>query len=380
MGTHPIFESDFDCLTEMSDNDDEEYDVKLDSPKRDSSDPKPLLQERKETEKRTSSPSVKKDKQERPRYQVGETLWCYDGPDLYPAKCMKLEHDGKMYSYLIHYNGWSKTYDEWMYDDDSRLACAPRSGRSSPSTRSKTPSPIKIEGEKREKTLAKPSPLVLGDATSAVKPKAEKQAKTTKEKVAKAKTNRQKVKKAAVLPKPRRPNAATEYQKRFVLRVVLPECLKDVLQDDHDFITKQQKIIPIPATPTAADIFAEFGGDDFEPFFNKVLSSKLLYKFERPMFADFLRQFRNDQVDTDAQRYPNEAPPPARVYGFAHLVRYVYHLDQVLFDVDTDFAHVHTTINSLQRFVDFLAAKCAQLHLPTNYHETAPAYHRRAQS
>ena len=21
---------------------------------------------------------------------------------------MKLEHDGKMYSYLIHYNGWSK--------------------------------------------------------------------------------------------------------------------------------------------------------------------------------------------------------------------------------------------------------------------------------
>lgn len=92
----------------MSDNDDEEYDVKLDSPKRDSSDPKPLLQERKETEKRTSSPSVKKDKQERPRYQVGETLWCYDGPDLYPAKCMKLEHDGKMYSYLIHYNGWSK--------------------------------------------------------------------------------------------------------------------------------------------------------------------------------------------------------------------------------------------------------------------------------
>ena len=66
-----------------------------------------MLQERKETEKRTSSPSVKKDK-ERPRYQVGETLWCYDGPDLYPAKCMKLEHDGKMYSYLIHYNGWSK--------------------------------------------------------------------------------------------------------------------------------------------------------------------------------------------------------------------------------------------------------------------------------
>lgn len=143
--------------------------------------------------------------------------------------------------------------------------------------------------------------------------------------MAKAKTNRaQKVKKTALLPKPKRPNAATDYQKRFVLRVILPECLKDVLQDDHDFITKQQKIIPIPTSPTASDLFAEFGNADFEPFFNKVLSSKLLYKFERPMFADFLRQFRNEQVDTDAQRYPEGAPPPAKVYGFAHLVSFYF--------------------------------------------------------
>jgi len=63
----------------MSDNDDDEYDVKYDSPKLEADDPKPSLLERREGEKRTSSPSVKSDERPKPRYQKGETLWCYDG-------------------------------------------------------------------------------------------------------------------------------------------------------------------------------------------------------------------------------------------------------------------------------------------------------------
>ena len=61
-------------------------------------------------------------------------------------------------------------------------------------------------------------------------------------------------------------------------------------------------------------------------------------------------------------------------------VRFVYHLDLILFDVDTDFASCHSTVRSLQLLVDFLAEKCPQFHRPENYRETAPAYHRRAQS
>jgi hypothetical protein len=40
---------------------------------------------------------------------------------VYAAKCLEIDHDGNQWSYLIHYNGWSKTYDEWMFDDDARL-------------------------------------------------------------------------------------------------------------------------------------------------------------------------------------------------------------------------------------------------------------------
>ena len=117
-----------------------------------------------------------------------------------------------------------------------------------------------------------------------------------------------------------------DYQKRFVLRIVLPECLKSLLQDDHDFVTKQQKIIPIPARVTGVELFAEFrekhkDTTDFESFFNKILSSKLLYKFERPMFADFLRSYRDEL--TDAQQYPTNAPKPAEIYGFTHMVSFI---------------------------------------------------------
>ena len=59
---------------------------------------------------------------------------------------------------------------------------------------------------------------------------------------------------------------------------------------------------------------------DFEMYFNNVLSAKLLYKFERPMLADFLRKYRDK--DSDAQKYPENAPSPAEIYGFNHLVSY----------------------------------------------------------
>ena len=57
------------------------------------------------------------------------------------------------------------------------------------------------------KKKSKLSPLVLGEQP--VKPKTEKPAKNAKEKVAKAKSNRQKIKKITVQPKPKRPNAPT---------------------------------------------------------------------------------------------------------------------------------------------------------------------------
>ena len=70
-------------------SDDEDYvgsGSKYDSLQLDPEDPKPSLLERKDAEKRTSSPSIKSD-MPKPRFERGQTLYCYDGPDLYPVSC-----------------------------------------------------------------------------------------------------------------------------------------------------------------------------------------------------------------------------------------------------------------------------------------------------
>lgn len=37
----------------------------------------------------------------KPRYQKGDSLKCLDGDDVYSARCVKIEHDGNQYSYLV---------------------------------------------------------------------------------------------------------------------------------------------------------------------------------------------------------------------------------------------------------------------------------------
>jgi len=139
--------------------------------------------------------------------------------------------------------------------------------------------------------------------------------------------------------KPKRANAPTgkffeshdrksifglDYQKRFVLHIVLPEVLKEALQDDYEFIAKQQKLMDMPVAKSVKDILEDFSkltGEsitDYEQYFNSALGSKLLYKFERPKLADFLRKFRDE--GSDAQKYPEKAPKPSEIYGFPHLV------------------------------------------------------------
>ena len=50
----------------------------------------------------------------------------------------------------------------------------------------------------------------------------------------------------------------SDYQKRFVLHIVLPEVLKEALQDDYEFIAKQQKLMDMPVAKSVKDILEDF--------------------------------------------------------------------------------------------------------------------------
>ena len=62
------------------------------------------------------------------------------------------------------------------------------------------------------------------------------------------------------------------------------------------------------------------------------------------------------------------------------LAAILYHLDMVLCEIDTEFSECLKAIKTLQKIVDYLQTLVPELHKPELYHETAPEYHRRAQS
>ena len=52
----------------------------------------------------------------------------------------------------------------------------------------------------------------------------------------------------------------------------------------------------------------------------------------------------------------------------------------VLCEIDTEFSECLKAIKTLQKIADYLQTLVPELHKPELYLETAPEYHRRAQS
>lgn len=44
-------------------------------------------------------------------FKEGEKVLCFHGPLIYEAKCLKAKEGDK---FLIHYQGWNKSWDEWV--------------------------------------------------------------------------------------------------------------------------------------------------------------------------------------------------------------------------------------------------------------------------
>ncbi|XP_042887458.1 mortality factor 4-like protein 1 [Penaeus japonicus] len=111
------------------------------------------------------------------------------------------------------------------------------------------------------------------------------------------------------------------------VRVKLPDELKPALVDDWDLINRQRKLPVVPARVTVDTILADYikaktSTKSITPnkesavqevvaglreYFNVMLGTQLLYKFERPQYADILQEHKDKQASD--------------IYGFIHLIR-----------------------------------------------------------
>uniref|UniRef100_A0A669E4X5 Mortality factor 4-like protein 1 n=1 Tax=Oreochromis niloticus TaxID=8128 RepID=A0A669E4X5_ORENI len=297
-----------------------------------------------------------------PSSKIGERVLCFHGPLLYEAKCVKINIKDKQIKYFIHYSGWNKNWDEWV--PESRVLKYVDSNLQKQRELQRANQDHYVEGKMRGQAPNKKIPAASqkndvsgGDPTH---PPRKKRARVD-------------------------PTVESEetFINRVEVKVKIPEELKPWLVDDWDLITRQKQLFHLPAKKNVDAVLEDYanykksrGNSDSKEFavnevvagireyFNVMLGTQLLYKFERPQYADILA----NHPDT----------PMSQIYGAPHLLRLFVRIGAMLAYTPLDEKSLALLLSYLQDFLKYLVKNSASLFNASDYEVAPPEYHRKA--
>ncbi|NWU11887.1 MO4L1 protein, partial [Cephalopterus ornatus] len=345
----------------------------------------------------------------------GERVLCFHGPLLYEAKCVKVAIKDKQVKYFIHYSGWNKKNSRILGEGslkmkgDSEISDEVRTSRRCctdalfspwdewvPESRVLKYVDTNLQKQK-ELQKANQEQYAEGKMRGAA-PGKKTSGLQQKNVEVKTKKNKQKTpgigegSSTSETPQPPRkkrarvdPTVESEetFMNRVEVKVKIPEELKPWLVDDWDLITRQKQLFYLPAKKNVDSILEDYanykksrGNTDnkeyavnevvagIKEYFNVMLGTQLLYKFERPQYAEILA----DHPDA----------PMSQVYGAPHLLRLFVRIGAMLAYTPLDEKSLALLLNYLHDFLKYLAKNSSALFSASDYEVAPPEYHRKA--
>ncbi|KAH9916514.1 MRG-domain-containing protein [Fomitopsis serialis] len=259
-------------------------------------------------------------------FTPNERVLCYHGPLVYEAKVLKMDHwdesNTKLGSvgphYFVHYKGWKQTWDEWV--QPSRL--------------------LKFNETNiaLQKALQAQASAAQGSSSASAAKGANKSAS--------AKDSARLGRKDGGTRGTKRGREEDESSKRPEMRLNVPESLKSLLVDDWEAVTKNNQLVSLPRTPNVVQLLEEFKTHvlaekpphlrdpavllptiiaGLQTYFERALGANLLYRFERPQYAEIRKKYVTGPTVIVGQEKEMSA-----IYGAEHLLRMLVSLPQMV--------------------------------------------------
>ncbi|CAG8461682.1 7002_t:CDS:10 [Paraglomus brasilianum] len=160
-----------------------------------------------------------------------------------------------------------------------------------------------------------------------------------------------------------------EFLNRPELQVSIPEALKAKLIDDWEHIILRGELVPLPRQPTVIEILNQYidekskaaiakgersdihseVANGIKVYFEKVLSTMLLYASERQQLSDMKTKYEDKTY--------------SEIYGAEHLLRLFVELPQLLAHTNIDEATAVSLVEHLVNFLRFLEKNETQYFL-----------------
>lgn len=339
---------------------------------------------------------VKKEPQQATKYRpkVGEKIVCFHHDVMYEAKVLTVRQDPddpSEQNFFVHYQGWSKSWDEWV-DSDRVLKCTDENIKAAKeSQKNQNKNKASARKNKLSTSVVSLNTSSLSVSSLEASPSEEKEIVKVEKDV--------KEKKVAV---PATKTTASDVSQResqieFLfedlelkrlkteVKIKLPEELKIWLIDDDNNV-KNKKLSIIPAKSTISAIFKDYVNfrktstklsTDKEValnecmlglkyYFNVMIGAHLLYKFERPQYQSLLKDHGKD-VDLTT------------LYGAVHLLRMLTKIGVMMAYTTLDNKDIQVIVGHIMELLKFIKRQTNLFDVDKNYQVAPPEYIRQYQ-